>query len=49
MDMENSLLEKIYIRENLRMMELMVMEYLITVKKQLMKDIGSMIHKKHME
>jgi uncharacterized protein YutE (UPF0331/DUF86 family) len=48
-DMVNLLQEMIDIKENFQMMELVVMEYIIMVVIQLMKDIGMMILKKVME
>ena len=48
-DMVNLYQEMIDMKENFQMMELVVMEYIIMVMIQLMKDIGMMILKKVME
>jgi len=49
MAMENLLQDKIFIKDNLKMMVLVDMEFLEMEMKLLMRDIGLMIHKRNME
>ena len=49
MVMENLLQDKIFIKDNLKMMVLVDMEFLEMEMKLLMRDIGLMIHKRNME